>query len=80
MPLNQGVQGNTGATGPQGVQGNTGATGPQGVQGNTGATGATGPPRHSRPGATGATGIGVTGYTVFWWAYRIYWANHLASL
>ncbi|KAF6561294.1 Gly-Xaa-Xaa repeat protein, partial [Bacillus sp. EKM202B] len=50
----QGVQGNTGATGPQGAQGNTGATGPQGVQGNTGATGATGP--QGVQGNTGATG------------------------
>ncbi|WP_306007443.1 Gly-Xaa-Xaa repeat protein, partial [Bacillus sp. MMSF_3353] len=53
----QGVQGNTGATGPQGVQGNTGATGPQGVQGNTGATGATGATGpQGNTGATGATG------------------------
>ena len=45
----QGLQGETGATGPtgpQGLQGETGATGPtgpQGLQGETGATGPTGP-------------------------------------
>ncbi|WP_240515017.1 Gly-Xaa-Xaa repeat protein, partial [Bacillus cereus] len=50
-----GVQGNTGATGPQGAQGNTGATGPQG---NTGPTGATG------IGVTGPTGPTGTGFPV----------------
>uniref|UniRef100_UPI0011A2F6A9 Gly-Xaa-Xaa repeat protein n=1 Tax=Bacillus sp. DE0042 TaxID=2584950 RepID=UPI0011A2F6A9 len=58
----QGVQGNTGATGPQGAQGNTGATGPQGAQGNTGATGPQG--AQGNTGATGPQGVqGNTGAT-----------------
>jgi len=66
-----GVDGPTGATGPQGdqgIQGNTGATGPQGdqgIQGNTGvtgATGATGP--QGDQGIQGNTGVtGATGAT-----------------
>jgi collagen triple helix repeat protein len=64
----QGVQGNTGATGPQGVKGDAGATGPagatgatgqQGLKGDTGATGAAGV-----TGATGSQGLqGDTGAT-----------------
>ncbi|MEN9339867.1 MAG: hypothetical protein RIQ62_1179, partial [Bacteroidota bacterium] len=58
-----GIQGPTGATGPQGpigLTGATGATGPQGPIGLTGATGATGP--QGPAGANGTNGInGVNG-------------------
>lgn len=58
----EGVDGATGATGPQGVQGiagPTGDTGPQGIQGIQGDTGLTGP-----AGAVGDTGPqGLTGNT-----------------
>jgi hypothetical protein len=56
---NNGLQGATGATGPQGIPGNTVYNGPTGYTGPTGATGYTGP-----TGATGAIGaIGPTGAT-----------------
>ena len=47
----QGIQGDTGAQGPQGIQGPVGATGAQGPQGATGAAGANG-----TNGADGAQG------------------------
>jgi hypothetical protein len=73
----QGIQGVTGATGPQGaqgIQGVTGATGPTGSVGPQGVTGATGPTGSVGPqGVTGATGpvgsqgvTGVTGPNMVW--------------
>ena len=49
VTLQNGAQGETGATGPQGPQGETGATGPQGPQGETGATGPQGPQGETGP-------------------------------
>lgn len=71
LPYSSGIQGPTGATGPQGIQGIqgpqgligpqglTGATGPQGPQGATGATGATGP--QGNPGLDGKTVLSGSG-------------------
>jgi len=61
-----GLQGPTGATGPEGSQGATGAQGTTGPQGPTGSQGATGPQGATAPegpqGKTGAVGSqGVTG-------------------
>jgi hypothetical protein len=69
--VNSGIQGPSGATGPQGTAGATGSTGSQGAtgatgpQGTAGATGATGSPGSTgSQGATGSTGPqGPTGST-----------------
>ena len=57
----QGIQGETGPTGPQGERGIQGETGPQGPQGIQGVQGETGPQGEQGPAGKDGTGVTILG-------------------